>query len=788
MAGVKIQTSTGQYGTVDEKDLQQAIDAGATQVSDDEFAKAAAQKEFGGVGGMAAAGGLGLARGATLGLSDLAATAIGGEETRRTIEGYKEANPFASGTGEVAGMLAPLVFSGGASGAVEGAEGASLAARGIRALGAPVRGIDALGGLAERGVARIVGTGAESVLGRGLQRGVALGARSAVEGAAYGAFQQLDEDVLGNKEIAAQKLWAAAEKGAIFSGLLGGGIGFAGGAGGALLGKGKSALAKRLGSVGLREAAEKESAEFAFRAGGGGKKIATKAEKYAGGTDAVGRIWRDEAPELAGKQSIGKMAREDYAIAAQKGMTREGEAIDGILTRVDESAQKAGKVPTIGDLLADVERVKGSVLKHAGQEPLVARLDDFGESMKRLTGAVAEDGTLNLQQPVSFKQWQALRRDADKMWGEAAKGGKTVFLDLRGEMENSMVQRIEAMGEGKAYGAAKKRWQAFKLLDDATKNATAASGSNRFWSLTDTISGSAGATIGGMVGGLPGSIVGGAISGAINRAVRTRGDFVMSEALHRLSNVEKAQAITKMFDSRVEKAVSGLLSRGKSVAFGLGSAAASRPSKRDDMAIARAVHELAANPDLMQRRLQEHAPDLQRDMKGVAAQYGLVANRAIQYMAEHAPKQKSPASLLQPQFSDPYRMSGLEKSKWRSVVKGALETDTVIDEIESGRIDRHAIEAIKYTQPHVFDQLRQEVLRQSAELEKRLPIQKQAALSNAFDVPVGSMFTPEAIAAYQATYAPAEAMQEQMPSPSPKEAGDRAKKLRSPTEEVAYDE
>ena len=127
-------------------------------------------------------------------------------------------------------------------------------------------------------------------------------------------------------------------------------------------------------------------------------------------------------------------------------------------------------------------------------------------------------------------------------------------------------------------------------------------------------------------------------------------------------------------------------------------------------------------------------------------------------------------------------------AKVSGTVRGTLDSLDVIDDIGSGKIDRTAIKAIKNVQPHLFRQMQDEIRMQSAELAKKLPIQKQAAISRAFDVPVGSMFEPQAIAAYQATYAPQEAQQEQAPSPPQGEPIARAKKLRGPTEQIALGE
>jgi len=212
---IPVRAPDGSIGTVPKSQLAQAIDAGAQVVDGETLRQAELQVKHGGVGGVALAGAAGAARGLTLGLSDAAAVAIGGDETRQTLSELKEANPYASIGGEVVGALAPAFFSGGATaGASAAAEGLSVG-RAIRGLGALPRGVSALGGLAERGVARMAG---ESLAGRVVSRAAA----GAVEGGIYGAGSAVSEAALGDHELTAEGLVGSMEHGVIAGGLLGG--------------------------------------------------------------------------------------------------------------------------------------------------------------------------------------------------------------------------------------------------------------------------------------------------------------------------------------------------------------------------------------------------------------------------------------------------------------------------------------------------------------------------------------------------------------------------------------
>lgn len=117
------------------------------------------QEVFGGAGGQVVAGAAGLARGATLGLSDAAARALYGDEASLFLRGVRDANPLTSTVTEIGGALAPTLLSGGAAlpAGLASRAGASVAQLGAEAGVAGKIGAAALGGAAE---GALVGAGA----------------------------------------------------------------------------------------------------------------------------------------------------------------------------------------------------------------------------------------------------------------------------------------------------------------------------------------------------------------------------------------------------------------------------------------------------------------------------------------------------------------------------------------------------------------------------------------------------------------------------------------------------
>lgn len=146
----------------------------------------ASQEAYGGVAGGIKAGAAALARGATLGLSDVAARAIGGEDAAIALEGYRSENPGLSFAGELVGGVAPALVSGGA--ALPAGAAASLGRSAATAAGGGLRGALAAGAV-EGGLAGVGMGASELALSRDpltFERAAATLGSSALFGAGIG--------------------------------------------------------------------------------------------------------------------------------------------------------------------------------------------------------------------------------------------------------------------------------------------------------------------------------------------------------------------------------------------------------------------------------------------------------------------------------------------------------------------------------------------------------------------------------------------------------------------------
>jgi hypothetical protein len=167
------------------------------------------EDKYGGAGGEAISAGLGAARGATLGLSDVLATKSGIMKPE-TLKAYQETNPKSSMAGEIGGavgsaLLAPELSPVG------------LIGKAGKAVTGGIESLDALKAIDQTTkVGKVLG--AVSDLG-------AHAAGSAVEGALYsGIGDTLNEYALGDPSLNGEKVLANFGHGAIIGGALGGAL------------------------------------------------------------------------------------------------------------------------------------------------------------------------------------------------------------------------------------------------------------------------------------------------------------------------------------------------------------------------------------------------------------------------------------------------------------------------------------------------------------------------------------------------------------------------------------
>ena len=153
----------------------------------------------------------------SFGLSDQVGKALGFQEALRE---RRERNETSALAGEVTGIVGPALLSGGSSLL---AKGAGAAGKGIATA---ARAGSTIERLTAKGINKLLAeTGKRKFAKDVLSKSIAKGAGSAVEGTFYGIGELVEENALGNAEFNAENLMAYGGKGALWGGLVGGGLG-----------------------------------------------------------------------------------------------------------------------------------------------------------------------------------------------------------------------------------------------------------------------------------------------------------------------------------------------------------------------------------------------------------------------------------------------------------------------------------------------------------------------------------------------------------------------------------
>jgi hypothetical protein len=385
---------TGDIVGVKATDASQALEGGARFATHAEHRQAYLEEKHGGVVGGLEAGAAGLARGASVGLTDVLARHVA-PSLADTLDELKEARPIISGVTNVVGAVAPIVFSGGAAapeeaaalaggealggvaklgaGAAEVAAGAAKSAATVEAQTAAVQAAPAVAGAAEgvlsplkaaakvaagysppavisrigEGVERLVGQLAGPATGsvaKAAVRVAGIAASGAVQGGLYQIADQMDEDALGDHEANAEKLIAAFGHGAFMGSIIGGGFGAAG---------------EILPAIVQRAAPKLQGLtdELALRAhyptGGRQAELLRKGlDKFEGGPRDAARFVNERGLVVATDTIEQRWQREEAAKSVF------GDQIDEAVAKAEQAGAAAPKAADIIETLRDSKSVK----------------------------------------------------------------------------------------------------------------------------------------------------------------------------------------------------------------------------------------------------------------------------------------------------------------------------------------------------------------------------------------------------------------------------------------------
>lgn len=720
-AGARVHVKIGgKLGTVPTEGLQatlqrpDAVPASAQEVHDAEL-----QRKFGDSVGMLQAGGAGLARGLTAGLSDPlitgAAGAIGGPEAERhareTLEGLQEANPGTSGVAEGVGAVAPLVVG----------DAAGLAGEGLRGAGAITRGIAGLGEfVGERSTSLI--PEATSFLGKLAQGAVREGVNAGAQTALYNVGNQISEDTLGDTDTNGEKLWMAAGHGFLL-----------GAAGGGLL-AGTGALGREV----LGRAAPKLSGlaeEQAWRTISGRKAFQTMAEKVPGGDRAIGRVLLDD------------------------GIIGAGDRVEDIAPKVAQAREAAGA--QVGDLLdvADkasidgpsVMRVRDRVLKD-----VIPDLEKLGATNKGAIGKVQDTladlfnfaARENGEEAVNltFRQAQDFRRRLDDLirWNtsplapvnETTEALKGIRSAIEGEITEAGDKASSELGGSwkDRYEAAKLKYRQLTVADRAAQDAVERFQANRRVSPTDYLVGA-----GGLAGHFGGAgVVSGGLHGlalaAAHHVVRERGNATAAALLDKLSAMGGIQKAIAKVDLQIARGVDNAVEPGARVKPTFREAPFGKQEGSHEERVGSVLH-AASNAEAHVGDIAAAVAPIEPHAPAIANAFQQAAVRATTLLATKLPPGHRPTPSITPQF-DRMRATATDRAEFDRV--SHLTHDPVgytFSRIDSGTLTKGDVDAVRSLVPKTYAQMTAAVREKLTMLKKPLPYARQLQLETLLGVP-----------------------------------------------------
>jgi hypothetical protein len=266
---------------------------------------------------------------------------------------------------------APMI-NGGTAAPEEAAGELGRIGEGVRGLGALPRVVSGAGDIAEHAVGGMLGSTAETVLGRAGQAAAKQAARAVVEGGLFGAGQAESEATLQNQPLTAEKLMTSVGHSALYAGLLGGGLGGLG----KLAGEGGAAVLGKLGPK-----LDEEAGEQAFKWLAPKNAVTREAIARAGGTDAVGRTVLDEVMrpliEADGVAAL-RMDPEQKLEAIRDALDRKGAEIGEVAKAYPEAGATASKM--VEPIDQAIDELSGKV----GREGEVQTLQKLKSSFYRV--------------------------------------------------------------------------------------------------------------------------------------------------------------------------------------------------------------------------------------------------------------------------------------------------------------------------------------------------------------------------------------------------------------------
>lgn len=757
---VRVVAEDGRTGTVHSSELLKALDSGFHIEESHE----ANQRLYGDIGHQAAAGAAGLARGATLGLSDMVMTKSGLVDPN-VLDGIRDANPVTSTLSELGGAIAPALL-GDEAGV---AEAPSYVAKILKGVTAPSRFVSGVGAqtaervegqlikyLTERGVSKALVTAGETVAGgtaaslgkKMLARGVAGMAAGVVEGGIYGTAQAIDEKMLGHPDTVGELLVAHLGPAAIAGGVLGGVFG----AGSSALDSMASIASEKLAEDGgLAEAIEGFAQGRAVKGLGAVPSKMGKIEEK-GMIEEVGRDLLAPNEALGGKTIIANSIPKTLE-NIERVRESAGERIGGILKELDATTTA---VPVSGPQIA--ARLRDELLQSIADQPGYTAERKLIERYAKEFDAL---GSVALSKANQVKT--RIQKQIEKLYGKEIDTPANTFRKqiagvVREEVDSAAETAARQAGRddlAQQFMEAKRLYASMSEARTLAKSGVKRIEGNRTISLTDYLTGIAGSVAGLATGNVAPMVMAGA--GAVgNKLAREHGNLVIAQLANKAAKLRFLQTRLQSVADRISTGIDKFVS-GKSANLGRQASTyllSDLTGKRDRQEAAREfatkLHRYAGNPEQLSTNIAASLGGLEGVAPETSHAVAVKTAQVVTALQQFAPM-PPPDALLQPAAHE-WKVGKWEAGQFAQMASAYLDPVSVIEEALSGRPDAKGIRIVKLMYPEMTNLIGAQVLEGIASAKRRLSWKERAILATVFDVPVDPLMSPDGIRRAQAVH------------------------------------
>lgn len=699
---------------------------------------------------------------ASFGLTDQAYAALGAD-FKEALRERRRRNKTSAVLGEITGVIAPLLLSGGSSLL---AKGAQVAGKGVATAGKVGLATEKLTAKALTGL--IKETGKRKFAREVLKKSVAKGAGSAVEGTFYGVGKLVEENALGNADFNAENLIAYGGKSALFGGFVGAGLGG--------LGKSVSIVIPKFKGNKLVGAGVKKidnfsqnmtnptynSMKLAGFADNEIEKILLQQPKMAKNIpEVLGKVMRSEG---VGKSLISNKGLLDNS---KKYLNKVGEDIGKVLKRIDDEVFDKSFYPQINDI-AEKQIDELVLLKKRFQRPDGASLNkEAAGYINRIDDEIEGIWKKDLLNTKNYtaQQLQELKTQYHSMSKFHKTGELTIKDEINRVMGRSVRDELVAFANkvdsplGKELQTSLTDYNSLATFVDKFNKKIG--GQTNFDRLRDVFFGLGAYTLG-MSPTSPGGIL--AMTYAFSKsdlknkmmvlANIERGNTKVTGNIFK--SVDKFFKKVGKFDPKIPALSAKLLTDNPLAKKTKGELILGKPKDEREAIVNMAdnMDKIKQNPYfaskvLLDANLQAGAPETYQQVRQVAG-------RAMVFLDSKLPRK---TENINPFIKKSYPSSDQEIYKFKKYVQAVQDPMSVLKDLNNGNLSREGIEAVRYVYPIIYQEMQSSVYEALEKAGGETSYKQRLQLGILMDMPTDLALEPQAIQGLQALYKEAQVSQ-----------------------------